>query len=820
MKTLQTNLPLVLSLLFVFGQSVQAAESPENLAIGKKYTLSPKPTYKHCTDPDDTIQLTDGQTTDQYFWTQKGTVGWQSVPFAVITVDLEKSEPIGGVEMTSAAGTAGVTWPTTVFVHVSDDGKNFRDAGELISLDVKAHGPLPEKYAIRCFSARELQAKGRFVRFIVLSSGNFIFTDEIRIFRYEGFLHGSEADHFVESDPAKFVEKERFRLSIHRRQIDDMASLRKITVDANIDDDARKNISFLNDTIERSLEEVRRLGMPGGDLQKFRTVFPIQTLHREIFQALAMLWKESGMTVHAVPVSPWDKATLFEIPSKEFLETKNPIEVHAMCGEYRAAAFNIYNAEEKPITVSLRIDGIPPSEFTVHDVPWTDTAQFEPVLAALPLADQDNDVFSVTVLPGLVKQVYLTFRPVNLPPKLYETNIFLNITGENPRSLDNIPLKLTVWPMQFPEKTSLLVGGWSYTNGNGAYSVNPKNRDSFLRHLQEHFVNAPWARPSVVMNFEYDKTNNSVTLNTKEFDDWHAQWPNAREYCIFLSVPPTIKGIKHDVPEFDAAVAAWITAWVEHWKSKGIEPERFNLLVSDEPGLDFDLAPTFAWGKAIRKAQPKLKLWVDPVYTDLKKAPTEIFERNDVICPNRPQWLQNRKGFDAFYLDWQKKDKKLQLYSCSGPVRLLDPYAYFRLQAWDVARIHGTGSFFWAFGDGGGASSWNEYLAPRTMYTPLFIDPNDPNVVGAKQMEAMREGIEDFETIQMLRNLIARRKTEGKPTDAAETVLKESLESVFAAEGVDRIFWKDAKDRSVADKARIRILETIKNLSPTQNTVR
>ena len=366
--------------------------------------------------------------------------------------------------------------------------------------------------------------------------------------------------------------------------------------------------------------------------------------------------------------------------------------------------------------------------------------------------------------------------------------------------------------MQFPEQTSLLVGGWSYTNGNGAYSVTPTNRDSFLKHLQERFVNAPWAQPSVMMNFTMDNTTKSVILNTREMDDWLAQWPNAAEYCVFLNVRPSIHDVKFDAPEFETMAAAWITAWVEYWKSKGIEPERINLLVSDEPGLDFDLAPTFAWCRAIRKSQPKLKLWVDPVYTDLSKAPNEVFELNDVICPNRPQWLQHRTAFDSFYLDWREKGKTLQLYSCSGPVRLLDPYSYFRLQAWECARIGGTGSFFWAFGDGAGMSSWNEYQSPRTLFTPLFIDPADPVVVGGKQMEAIREGTEDFETIRMLQQRIERHKAEGKPVAEAEAVLKEAMDAVLFAEGVASIHWKDAKDRSVADHARLQILKMIQRM--------
>lgn len=62
--------------------TLSAAEPPDaqgaakNLARGAKYVMSPPPSYSHCTDPGDATQLTDGQLTEGYFWTQEGTVGW------------------------------------------------------------------------------------------------------------------------------------------------------------------------------------------------------------------------------------------------------------------------------------------------------------------------------------------------------------------------------------------------------------------------------------------------------------------------------------------------------------------------------------------------------------------------------------------------------------------------------------------------------------------------------------------------------------------------------------------------------------------------
>jgi hypothetical protein len=61
--------------VFLVGIQVGAAvagQPGENVALGKKYTMSPAPNYPLCTDPGDAVQLTDGKMTKDYFWTQRG----------------------------------------------------------------------------------------------------------------------------------------------------------------------------------------------------------------------------------------------------------------------------------------------------------------------------------------------------------------------------------------------------------------------------------------------------------------------------------------------------------------------------------------------------------------------------------------------------------------------------------------------------------------------------------------------------------------------------------------------------------------------------
>jgi hypothetical protein len=261
-------------------------------------------------------------------------------------------------------------------------------------------------------------------------------------------------------------------------------------------------------------------------------------------------------------------------------------------------------------------------------------------------------------------------------------------------------------------------------------------------------------------------------------------------------------------------VGAWISAWVRHLAGKGIDPERLALLVHDEPSESTNTAPLVAWARAIRAAEPRVVIWEDPTYRDPRKLPPEVCAVSTVLCPNRPMWLAGGKPFEDFYRRQQAAGRVLEFYSCSGPARALDPYSYYRLQAWHCWQIGAVGSSFWAFGDNSGASSWNEYLVSIGPFTPLFLD--ERTVTAGKAMEAIRESVEDYETLMMLRKAVARAKS-ARSADAAvqraESLLATAAADVLAAAGAEKLLWKEPKDRGRADVVRVNLLEALESLS-------
>ncbi len=153
-----------------------------NLALGKSYVLEPSANYQYSADPGDARYLTDGQYTVGYFWTQKTTVGWVREGNVTITIDLEELYPIKGVMVNSGFGTAGAKPPSAINILVSEDGMEFKEAGDLVSLSGKRN-PVRGGYSVHRFYTGDLEVSARYVRLDVEIGGNTFFVDEVEVYR-------------------------------------------------------------------------------------------------------------------------------------------------------------------------------------------------------------------------------------------------------------------------------------------------------------------------------------------------------------------------------------------------------------------------------------------------------------------------------------------------------------------------------------------------------------------------------------------------------------------------------------------------------------
>ncbi|MCK5802701.1 MAG: discoidin domain-containing protein, partial [Lentisphaeria bacterium] len=159
------------------------------LALGSAVLFNTPPNDRSSTDPDDVRQLVDGKLSPAtpIWYDRKSTVGWALVDPTVFTIDLGAIHPIRGVALHMGAGHAGVEWPTSIQIQVSDDGERYSHVGNLMEL--LARRPPATGYASLWLVTDKLQTHGRFVRFVCspinLGTGEYIMLDEVEIYQGE-----------------------------------------------------------------------------------------------------------------------------------------------------------------------------------------------------------------------------------------------------------------------------------------------------------------------------------------------------------------------------------------------------------------------------------------------------------------------------------------------------------------------------------------------------------------------------------------------------------------------------------------------------------
>jgi hypothetical protein len=782
-----------------------------NLALGKPYRLEPAPDYPLCTEAGDSAQLTDGKLVQGLLWTQPGCVGWANHSPVIITIDLQTNQPIAGVSFhTAASSVSGVGWPSSIYLWVSDDEKTWHIAGDLVALSARhSLPPAVSQNPTHRFATMDLNTHGRFVKFIIVPTEAYIFADEIEILRGPDDLLKKPAPGPLAIRVPDYQAATKIDSFVRRRLTSDLSAIR-----ANLDKTALSKTTHLKlatelDAIAMEIPSTRLTNS-----ENFRTTFPLNNVHRRIFTAQAALWRLNGFKgIVAWPAQRWDMLSPTETPSK----AAPSLDVAMMGNEFRSAAFNLSNAEEKPTQLSLTIEGLPggknPGYLTVHEVPFTDTQSGVPIAAALPVIEQQSGKFSLQLPSGLTRQLWLTFHPKDIPAGDYPGRIVVRKDGWR---VAEIPLRLKLYPFTFPDQPTLHLGGWDYTDQETTYEATPANREALIRHLREHFVDTPWAQTMVMPPGKYDPVTGHMTEppDPGGFRTWVNRWPNARNYFVFSNLGETFAGLPMGTPAFTQAVTEWINWWANQLHTMKIKPQQLGLLIVDEPREPQHDRIVIQYAKVIRAAQPGIVIFEDPIWNGPWRGDKEMFKLSHIICPNLPMCIEHGRKYLNFYLKQRNDGRRLWFYSCHGPGKLLDPYSYHRMQQWFCWKYRAEGAGFWAFGDSNGASSWNEYLTASGAFTPLFLDTK--TVTAGKHMEAIREGMEDYEYLRLLRDRVQALEKQGVKNEkfaAARHLLDTAADRVIACmTAVGQIYWGAAKDRSVADQVRVEILEALNSV--------
>ena len=793
-----------LASLLVLSLGGLAAAAGENIALGKSYVFQDAPRYAGCTDAGDAVQLSDGKHVagPEIFWLQKEAVGWQDTMPVVITVDLGTVQPIAGAAYSTASDSDNnVAWPSAVFILSSDDQSVWRRVGDLVELALP-DGKAPPRGAFR-YATESLQARGRYVRFVVVPRTRYTFCDELEVYRGPESLLAGKPQGDIVTDLGRLGRLVATRAGLRNRLSADLKTVRAALAACPLAAAEKVVLGARLDALEKEAS-----GVPDVDPETFRTVFPMNGAHAGILAVNSAILRARGVPLlAAAKLNRYDYFAPFDVPPT----TAPELALDMMGGEFRADALTLANAGETPLPVRLRVQGLPgapcPAWLTVSAMPWTDATGGVPVAAALPKAPTQEGAYGVTLPVGLQTRLWLGVDSASIPPGSYQGALLIEGGG----SAIRVPFSLSVSKLRMGQPR-LSLGMWDYTP-DGRFG---KNTEAAIAMMRSHFVDSPWATNGVLpwpTEADFDAAGAlTKPLDTTKLDQWIALWPGARRYLVFANVQGwyAFAGAKLGTAEFDARVGSWARALAEHLRALKLSPGQLGLLLVDEPSTDDQDVQIVAWAKAIKAAAPDLTLFQDPVWA----RPDEVRNQEaitlaDIICPEVPGYKRGGADVAQYYEKLRQAGKQLWFYQCNGPVKTFDPYRYQRLQAWHAFANGVTGEGFWSFFDaGGGQSCWNEYAAPGNCYTPVFLDPS--GITDGIHWEAVREGIEDYEYLAMLRDAAERSQDATLKAEALD-LLREAPGAVIGTYS-ETYLWDIPADRSAADTFRLKALRLLERL--------
>lgn len=817
-----------------------------NMARGKPYDFEPKPNYS--ADKDDATQLTDGEYTRGFFWEQKSTVGWKNAFCTTITIDLKNIEPICGLSFNTAAGTLEVKWPLAIMIFTSDDGKSFNYTGDLIELSRGKGLPASDKYSAHRYITRTLETRGRYVRLAVVAwvfrSPNFTFCDEIEVYRGPKSLLEKPASGERVENVRDFCRVKIGSSLVRKALLQDLDSISKNMLQKKITANQRQEMATELRALE---EEVKTTEFFSVDAPGYRAIAPLNDLHSRMLKINADLLRLSGFPpIAAWHKNRWDPLSAVETPGQVPPAPPN-LHVDMMDNEYRAEVVNLLNTTKNDLTALLTIEGLPegrnPEYVAVHQVEYAGTQTGEMIADPLPLAKQVEAGWLIDLPSGMTRQVWMSFHPVGVKPGIYKGEIRVRpanecgiaariarwiLSGFN-QGL-RVPLTVSIHPFRFPDKPRLSLSMWDYTHKPYVtYALTESNVNIAIADLRAHFVDTPWAHRAAACwpeKEDFDQDGNLVKpLRTTGFDNWIRDWKDSRNYFIFLGINANkfdFAGETMGTPRFNKMVRSWAAAFAAYAAKKGISPRQIGLHPLDEPGEPEEYRINTVWAEQIKAGAPEFVLFTDASTWGKrweKRSPEfeKMLAGYDIFCPLRPSYHGMDEAKQQILRSSGSKAKQLWFYSCIGPARLFDPYYYHRLQAWQCWRNNAVGMAFWNYWNSypeSGCSAWNEFMAAHESFGVVYTTPD--SVTDGKHWEAVREGVEDYEYLAMMRDRIAELKAKG--IDAPDIADAERLLAAVADETAPGYYdarlqnWSDFKDRSVADRARTRVLRALTTL--------
>lgn len=414
---------------------------------------------------------------------------------------------------------------------------------------------------------------------------------------------------------------------------------------------------------------------------------------------------------------------------------------------------------------------------------------------------------------GQNSPIWLTvYVPKGTPAGEYQSAVTIKLTAKSGTSQPQtaiVPVRLKVWGFALPESNTVQTAfgfspgtAWRY---HGVQSEEDKRKvvDLYFQLLGKYRISPynPVPMDPFSVKFVVDKDNPANSRAEIDFSRFDEAFANALKQYHFTGFQlhlqgmgggtfherwaPSIQGFKEGTPEFTAMFKSQVEQIQNHFKEKGWLDKCYVYWFDEPDTKDYEF---------VRDGMNRIKKYAPEIPTMLTEEPseatidTEDLGKIDIWCPVTPNY--NHELAEKF----KAKGAKFWTYVCCWPH---DPYCTeftdhsaveLRTWLWQTWKYNTHGILIWASNYWTSGTAFPDpkhpqdpYLDPmcyvsgystpagtkrfwgngdgRLYYPPLTCaqpssEPNFEQPVPSIRLAMLREGIEDFETLQVLKSKI------------------------------------------------------------------
>lgn len=704
------------------------AYAVNNVAYGKRYTLTPMPNYPLTADVGDEVQLTDGEKSSGRLWTTKKSVGWKDSGLIEIEIDLENDYLIDKVCFSIVRSSdSGISYPRSLDVLISLDRLQYRIATSFSIQNTTG------EHKKRRICADDNVLNGRYVMLLIQPSGSrgFTFLDEVEVY---------SLDEKIERGNTRTINAPMISTYLKEKASFEKRKYSLLSLVEKIDTLKYEDLRVKKDKLLVALTQIRFASDANlNDYEKKIYRLNQERISTEISQP-TLIWQKN----------PWLKFRSIEYQVKnELLRQGLRFDLVKKGSAYDSLVITNNTVVDKKIEISVEgeevVSGTAIDLYEVGEViSALDYDQFGDAL--LPLENR-----ALHIRPGESKQIFIEISSISDVAGIYRNNLIVSEFTEVDNNEYRIPVESEVLNLKIRQERRPNVNAWAYSNT----PIAEIDQSSTISDLVKHQVNTVVYHPHQLPWPVFDDHGRVNDYKKEDFDKTSVLYEEMAMRLFFMNFnDKSVRSFNGRYTflgrRWKEIFKVWIQNWVEVMKGNGLTYSEFAFYPFDEPSSNEEIEFLLEVARLIKEVDENVLIYttkgrLDRV--DLLRAKGLL----DII-----QTLVT--DLDAITLSLARSmDIELWSYSAEGGGKAASPNEFYRAQSWKAFELGLTGVGFWAYGDTGPVGqAWDDFDGKRPDYAVVYEGNKKP--ISSKRWKAWKLGVEEFTLLRTYRNEIESEK--------------------------------------------------------------